>query len=132
MRRPFAKLLLAPAMVGALFAVGPTPAAAATPALNCPANTFCMWATPNPTTAPDFTWTPGTGKVPLNDTVYKHSAAWTNTANATVCIHGNSPNSGAFRRYVRPGSTVNDATGSDDYYGTHVGPTDPSTGWCVD
>jgi hypothetical protein len=99
---------------------------------HCPASTFCMWGTPDTTVEPDFTWTSGMGKVRLNDAVYKRSAAWLNRTSEVVCIWHDSPNSGVGAVHVQPGSSVMDATGTDDYYGTDVAPIKSGTGGCVE
>jgi hypothetical protein len=93
---------------------------------NCPSNTFCIWATEGRVGDPDMTWTPGMGKVQLNDSVYENAHSWQNDTSETVCLFRR----GGGRQYVHPGDKQN-LTSPEQQLMTHVGPTDPSTGRCA-
>jgi peptidase inhibitor family I36 len=92
---------------------------------DCPSNTFCIWATEWRVGDPDMTWTPGMGKVQLDDSVYDNAHSWQNDTSETVCLFQHEG-----RQYVNPDSKQN-LTSPEQQLVTHVGPTDPSTGFCA-
>ena len=92
---------------------------------SCPADTFCIWATEWRVGDPGMTWTPGMGKVQLDDSVYDNAHSWRNNTSETACLFQHTG-----RQYVHPGDVQN-LTSPDQQLVTHIGPIDPATGWCA-
>jgi hypothetical protein len=113
----------AAALAGAVSLVAAVPAHAQED--SCPSDTFCIWATEWRVGDPGMTWTSGTGKVQLEESVYDNAHSCRNNTGETVCLFQRDG-----RQYVHPGDVQN-LTSPAQAQVTHIGPIDPTTGWCA-